>query len=105
MSTPDHPGLQTLAVHAGERRDLTTRASAPNLVMSTTFLIDPDIAFSADELQPDAPFVYTRWGNPTVRQLEDKLAAGRRGGGYGFRQRYGRHRRPRAGARIGDARG
>jgi methionine-gamma-lyase len=43
--------------------------------MSTTFLIDPDIAFSAEELEPDAPFVYTRWGNPTVRQLEEKLAA------------------------------
>ena len=75
MTAPDPRGLQTLAVHAGEGPDPTTRASAPNLVMSTTFLIDPDIAFSADELEPDAPFVYTRWGNPTVRQLEEKLAA------------------------------
>jgi methionine-gamma-lyase len=23
----------------------------------------------------DAPFIYTRWGNPTIRQLEEKLAA------------------------------
>jgi methionine-gamma-lyase len=75
MTTPDHPGLQTLAVHAGEGPDPTTHASAPNLVMSTTFLIDPDVAFSAEELEPDAPFVYTRWANPTVRQLEEKLAA------------------------------
>ena len=75
MTAPDPRGLQTIAVHAGEGPDPTTRASAPNLVMSTTFLIDPDIAFSADELEPDAPFVYTRWGNPTVRQLEEKLAA------------------------------
>ena len=75
MSTPDPRGLQTLAVHAGEGPDPATRASAPNLVMSTTFVIDPDIAFSAEELEPDAPFVYTRWGNPTVRQLEEKLAA------------------------------
>ena len=75
MTTPVRPGLQTLAVHAGEGPDPTTRASAPNLVMSTTFLIDPDVAFSAEELEPDAPFVYTRWGNPTVRQLEEKLAA------------------------------
>jgi len=75
MSTTDPRGLQTLAVHAGEGPDPTTRASAPNLVMSTTFVIDPDIAFSAEELEPDAPFVYTRWGNPTVRQLEEKLAA------------------------------
>jgi methionine-gamma-lyase len=75
MSSPDPHGLQTLAVHAGEGPDPTTRASAPNLVMSTTFLIDPDVAFSAEELPADAPFVYTRWGNPTVRQLEEKLAA------------------------------
>jgi methionine-gamma-lyase len=75
MTAPDSRGLQTIAVHAGEGPDPTTRASAPNLVMSTTFLIDPDIAFSAEELEPDAPFVYTRWGNPTVRQLEEKLAA------------------------------
>jgi methionine-gamma-lyase len=66
--------MQTLAIHAGEGPDPATRASAPNLVMSTTFLIDPDTAFSAEELEPDAPFVYTRWGNPTVRQLEQKLA-------------------------------
>lgn len=75
MSTTDPRGLQTLAVHAGEGPDPATRAFAPNLVMSTTFVIEPDIAFSAEELEPDAPFVYTRWGNPTVRRLEEKLAA------------------------------
>jgi len=75
MSTPEQPGLQTLAIHAGEGPDPTTRASAPNLVMSTTFVIDPGISFSADDLGPDSPFVYTRWGNPTVRQLEDKLSS------------------------------
>jgi len=42
--------------------------------MSTTFVIDPDVSFSAQELVEDAPFVYTRWGNPTVDQLERKLA-------------------------------
>jgi methionine-gamma-lyase len=43
--------------------------------MSTTFVIDTDISFSANELATDAPFVYTRWGNPTIAQLEQKLAA------------------------------
>jgi len=74
MTAPEGPGLQALAVHAGEGPDPATHASAPNLVMSTTFLIDTDIAFSAEALPEDAPFVYTRWGNPTVRQLEEKLA-------------------------------
>jgi methionine-gamma-lyase len=69
-------GLQTQAVHAGESPDPVTRASAPNLVMSTTFVIEEaGGSFSGLSLTDDAPFVYTRWGNPTVRQLEQKLAA------------------------------
>ena len=68
-------GLRTKAVHAGEQPDPTTGASAPNLVMSTTFLADPDANFSVENLQADAPYFYTRWGNPTVHQLEQKLCA------------------------------
>jgi methionine-gamma-lyase len=75
MTERELAGPQTLAIHAGEGPDPRTGASAPNLVMSTTFVIDPDISFSATELAADAPFVYTRWGNPTVEQLERKLAA------------------------------
>jgi methionine-gamma-lyase len=75
MTERDLAGPQTLAIHAGEGPDPRTGASAPNLVMSTTFVIDPDISFSATELAADAPFVYSRWGNPTVEQLERKLAA------------------------------
>jgi cystathionine beta-lyase/cystathionine gamma-synthase len=68
------PGLRTLSVHGGERPDPVTRASAPNLVMSTTFLADPGAHFSVEHLEEDAPYVYTRWGNPTVDQLQRKLA-------------------------------
>ena len=67
-------GVQTTAVHAGEAPDCGTHASAPNLVMSTTFVIDPDVAFSANEITENTPFAYTRWANPTVAQLERKLA-------------------------------
>lgn len=77
MSRPDNKrrGIRTRSIHAGEGPDPATRASAPNLVMSTTFVIeDADAQFSANALTDDAPFVYTRWGNPTVRQLEEKLA-------------------------------
>ena len=75
MPDRDSAGLQTLAIHAGEGPDPGTGASAPNLVMSTTFVIDTSISFSANDLEEDAPFVYTRWGNPTVAQLEKKLSA------------------------------
>ena len=76
MSVLDRPvGFRTQAVHAGEAPDPVTGASAPNLVMSTTFVVDPDASFSASALGGDSRFCYTRWGNPTVDQLEKKLAA------------------------------
>ena len=67
-------GIQTLAIHAGEGPDPTTGASAPNLVMSSTFVVDEEVSFSANNLSEDSPFVYTRWANPTTKQLEQKLA-------------------------------
>lgn len=68
-------GLQTRAVHAGEQPDPVTGASSPNLVMSTTYVADPDTTFSAEGFQEEAPHIYTRWSNPTLRQLEEKLCA------------------------------
>jgi methionine-gamma-lyase len=68
-------GDQTLAIHAGEAPDPITHASSPNLVMSTTYIVDTDTKFSVEGLQENDPWIYTRWGNPTVHQLEQKLAA------------------------------
>lgn len=73
-SLPSDCGLQSISVHAGESPDPTTRASSPNLVMSSTFLADPDASFSAEGSHGDEYF-YTRWANPTVTQLEEKIAA------------------------------
>jgi methionine-gamma-lyase len=67
-------GDRTRAVHAGEFPDPFTGASSPNLVMSTTFVVGADTGFSVEGLSEDDPFIYTRWGNPTIRQLEEKLA-------------------------------
>jgi len=79
FAIPTHPssaaGLRTLAIHAGEDPDPITHASSPNLVMSTTFTVDADAAFSAEAMGDESRWVYTRWGNPTVHQLELKLAA------------------------------
>ena len=65
----------TIAVHAGEFVDPVTRASSPNLVMSSTFLHKTITGFSARALEEETGFVYGREGSPTVKQLEDKLAA------------------------------
>ena len=78
MTTPksnQSVGPRTMAVHAGEGPDPITGASAPNIVMSSTFVLDEPAGFSAYDIPEDAPYVYSRWSNPTVRQLEDKLAA------------------------------
>jgi methionine-gamma-lyase len=69
-----YTGEQTKAVHAGEFPDIATKASAPNIVMSTTFVVDIDTSFSVEGMDENDAWVYTRWGNPTIRQLENKLA-------------------------------
>lgn len=68
-------GEQTKAIHAGEFPNPATGASAPDIVMSTTFITQANAAFSVESLDENAGWIYTRWGNPTIRQLEEKLAA------------------------------
>ena len=68
-------GPNTLAVHAGEVPDPVTGASAPNLVMSSTFALDEPAGFSINAFEGERPYIYTRWDNPTVKMLEEKLAA------------------------------
>lgn len=65
----------TLAVHAGEFVDSATRASSPNIVMSATFAPTDVTGFSARDEKDYDGFVYGRVSSPTVRQLEQKLAA------------------------------
>ena len=68
-------GMRTTAIHAGEAIDPVSRASSPNLVMSSTFAPTEATGFSARNRQGYDGFVYARLSNPTVKQLEDKLAA------------------------------
>ncbi|MEQ8651303.1 MAG: aminotransferase class I/II-fold pyridoxal phosphate-dependent enzyme [Kiloniellales bacterium] len=76
MSDRPTPDLRTLAIHAGEDPSEGLGEVAPSIAMSTSFRAHPDgVQFSAEALGEDSPFFYTRWGNPTVRQLEEKLAA------------------------------
>jgi methionine-gamma-lyase len=69
---------ETLAVHAGIEVDPATRAIAPNVSMSVNNALLPgEGAFSADGVEDlaELPFLYARWTNPTVRQLEKRMAA------------------------------
>jgi len=67
--------IETAAIHTGETVDPHTRASSPNLVMSSTFLPRELTGFSARDEDEAAGYVYARSGSPTVRQLEEKLIA------------------------------
>ena len=67
-------GIKTQAIHAGEGKQTGSSSSAPDLVMSSTFHVDREISFSANQIGADAPYVYTRWANPTTDKLEEKLA-------------------------------
>jgi methionine-gamma-lyase len=70
--------LETLAVHAGEEADPITGALRQPLHMATTFKLPTFGIKLFDALMMESaepPFAYTRWGNPTLRGLEERLAA------------------------------
>ena len=68
-------GIRTTAIHAGEGPDPATKASSPALHMSSTYISDGPGGFSAHDADAEAGFIYSRWGNPTVAMLENKVAA------------------------------
>jgi cystathionine gamma-synthase len=75
---PASAGPETRALDGGLVIDPATGAIAPNVSMSVNNALMPgDGAFSADGVADlaDLPYLYARWTNPTVRQLEQRLAA------------------------------
>jgi O-acetylhomoserine/O-acetylserine sulfhydrylase-like pyridoxal-dependent enzyme len=71
-------GLETLALHAGEEPDPQTGALRLPLHMATSFKLPgfgPKL-FDALLMESDRPpHAYTRWSNPTLRALEERMAA------------------------------
>ncbi len=70
--------LDTLAIHAGEHPDPATGALTPSIQMSAAFKLPgfgPELfdALLMESHQP--PHAYVRWGHPTARMLEEKVAA------------------------------
>jgi cystathionine beta-lyase/cystathionine gamma-synthase len=64
-------GIHTKAIHTGT--DPASRDVAPPLHMANTYLFksaqEAAYAFDTEELP-----IYTRWGNPTIEIMEDKIA-------------------------------
>jgi cystathionine gamma-synthase len=77
-SSTRRPALTTTALHQGLQIDAVHGGIAPSLTMSVNHLFPPsEAAFSADGAGDlaELPCLYARWSNPTVRQLERRLAA------------------------------
>jgi cystathionine beta-lyase/cystathionine gamma-synthase len=74
----DKQALETLAIHAGEAADPETGALRLPLHMATTFKL-PGFGrklFDALLIESDQPpHAYSRWSNPTLRALEERMAA------------------------------
>ncbi len=74
----DEFDFSTLAVHAGEEADPETGAMRLPIDMATTFKLPPFGPKLIDALMldsPQPPHAYTRWSNPTLRALEERLTA------------------------------
>lgn len=65
----------TLAVHAGEPPCKVTGALDTPIYQSTTFVSADSDEMAAVYGEEKSGFMYTRYGNPTIRALEEKMAA------------------------------
>ena len=75
MSVPRAPGLNTLALHAGQAPDPATGARAVPIYASTSFCFeDSDHAAALFNMERSG-HVYSRISNPTVAVLEERIAA------------------------------
>lgn len=70
---PKGPGPSTMAVHAGEEPDPQSGAVNVPIQQSTTFLY-PELADGRGGLRA-APYIYSRYGNPSLEAVERKVAA------------------------------
>ena len=68
-------GFNTKAVHSGEIRDEKFGNIITPIFETTTFRWPNDQEGAYKDSTRDQPFMYTRWGNPTIQSLEQKYAS------------------------------
>jgi methionine-gamma-lyase len=71
----DNPQFATLAVHAGEAPCRLTGALDTPIYQSTTFVSSDSDEMAAVYGEEKSGYMYTRYGNPTIKALEQKVAA------------------------------
>lgn len=67
-------GYDTKIVHAGNKLDPVTGALSTPIYQTSTFVFDSAEQGAARFAGEEKGFIYTRLGNPTQEQLEDKIA-------------------------------
>ena len=67
--------INTISVHAGEQACSETGAVDTPIYQSTTFSFENADAGAALFSHQKEGYVYTRYGNPTIKALEEKIAA------------------------------
>jgi O-acetylhomoserine (thiol)-lyase len=75
VAAPKYPGLDTLALHAGQTPDPATGSRAVPIYQTTSYVFrDTEHAASLFNMER-AGHVYSRISNPTVAVLEERMAA------------------------------
>lgn len=71
----DDPRFATSTVHGGQEPDSTTRARAPPIYQTTSYVFE-DADDAAEQFALEKPgYIYSRLMNPTVETLQERLAA------------------------------
>ncbi|MGD0057136.1 MAG: PLP-dependent aspartate aminotransferase family protein [Methanomassiliicoccales archaeon] len=69
-----YKGMSTAAVHSGEAKDEQFGSVNVPIFQTSTFYFPTDDPRTWDGQVPDGSYIYTRYGNPTIRAAEDKIA-------------------------------
>jgi len=67
--------IRTTAIHAGRSHGQPGEPVAQSLTLASSFYTAPDIPIEFGQSAAEPLPFYTRWGNPTVRLLERRMAA------------------------------
>jgi len=73
-NTPEFKGFSSLAIHAGHKQDPLYAHLTPIYAASTYVFDDAEQGMRRFSGQEEG-FIYSRWGNPTMSEAENKIAA------------------------------
>ena len=74
MSNKKYKGFSSLAIHAGHEQDPMYSHLTP-IYASSTYVYDEAEQGSRRFSGQEKGYIYSRWGNPTINEAEEKIAA------------------------------